>query len=261
MDHGLFPYSQRYLGTLDNHFSTIGVNGMNEMVRNFSGDAYDLTDPRGFDMCVRILDRVRERMVQLQEATGHMYNLEATPAEGTTYRFAKEDRKRFPDIIQAGTPDEPYYTNSSQLPVAYTDDPFQALEDQEVLQGKYTGGTVLHLYMGERVSSGEACKEMVRRSLTAFKVPYITITPTFSICPVHGYLAGEHFTCEKCAAAHPHAEPQACEVWTRVMGYFRPVQSFNIGKKGEYHERQMFSEDAAGAHGELVSAFPPAGSR
>ena len=261
MDHGLFPYSQRYLGTLDNHFSTIGVNGMNEMVRNFSDDAYDLTDPRGFDMCVRILDRVRERMVQLQEATGHMYNLEATPAEGTTYRFAKEDRKRFADIIQAGTPDEPYYTNSSQLPVGYTDDPFQALEDQEVLQGKYTGGTVLHLYMGERVSTGEACKEMVRRSLTAFKVPYITITPTFSICPVHGYLAGEHFTCEKCAAAHPHAEPQACEVWTRVMGYFRPVQSFNIGKKGEYHERQMFSESAADAHGELVSAFPPAGSR
>ena len=261
MDHGLFPYSRRYLGTLDNHFSTIGVNGMNEMVRNFSDDAYDLTDPRGFDMCVRILDHVRERMVQLQEATGHMYNLEATPAEGTTYRFAKEDRKRFADIIQAGTPDQPYYTNSSQLPVAYTDDPFQALEDQEVLQGKYTGGTVLHLYMGERLSSGQACKEMVRRSLTAFKVPYITITPTFSICPVHGYLAGEHFTCEKCAAARPHAEPQACEVWTRVMGYFRPVQSFNIGKKGEYNERQMFSEDAADAHGELVSAFPPAGSR
>ena len=132
-------------------------------------------------MCVRILDHVRERMVQLQEATGHMYNLEATPAEGTTYRFAKEDRKRFADIIQAGTPEEPYYTNSSQLPVGYTDDPFQALEDQEVLQGKYTGGTVLHLYMGERVSTGEACKEMVRRSLTAFKVPYITITPTFSM--------------------------------------------------------------------------------
>ena len=130
--------------------------------------------------------------------------------------------------------------------MAYTDDPFQALEDQEVLQGKYTGGTVLHLYMGERLSSGQACKEMVRRSLTAFKVPYITITPTFSICPVHGYLAGEHFTCEKCAASRPHAEPQACEVWTRVMGYFRPVQSFNIGKKGEYNERQMFSEDAAG---------------
>lgn len=255
MDHGLFPYSKRYLGSLDNHFSTIGVNGMNEMVRNFSDDAYDLTDPRGFEMCVRVLDHVRERMVQLQEATGHLYNLEATPAEGTTYRFAKEDRKRFPGIIQAGTEAEPYYTNSSQLPVGYTDDPFQALEDQEVLQGKYTGGTVLHLYMGERVSSGKACKELVRRSLTAFKLPYITITPTFSICPVHGYLTGEHFTCERCAAAHPEREPQACEVWTRVMGYFRPVQSFNIGKKGEYHERQMFDESSAAGHGQLRSAF------
>lgn len=261
MDRGLFPYSRRYLGSLDNHFSTVGVNGMNEMVRNFSHDDYDLTDERGFDMCVRILDHIRDRMVELQEATGHLYNLEATPAEGTTYRFAKEDGKRYPGILQAGTATEPYYTNSSQLPVSYTDDPFQALEDQEVLQSKYTGGTVLHLYMGERISSGAACKELVRRSLTAFKVPYITITPTFSICPVHGYLAGEHETCEKCAAAHPDREPQQCEVWTRVMGYFRPVQSFNIGKKGEYAERIMFSEDAASHHGELVSAFPPVGER
>ena len=261
MDRGLFPYSRRYLGSLDNHFSTVGVNGMNEMVRNFSHDDYDLTDERGFDMCVRVLDHIRDRMVELQEATGHLYNLEATPAEGTTYRFAKEDGKRYPGILQAGTAAEPYYTNSSQLPVSYTDDPFQALEDQEVLQSKYTGGTVLHLYMGERISSGAACKEMVRRSLTAFKVPYITITPTFSICPVHGYLAGEHETCEKCAATHPDREPQQCEVWTRVMGYFRPVQSFNIGKKGEYAERTMFSEDAASRHGELVSAFPPVGER
>lgn len=256
IDTGLFPYTKRYLGTLDNHFSTIGVNGMNEMVRNFTDDRADLTAPEGYQMCLDVLDHVRARMVELQEATGHMYNLEATPAEGTTYRFAKEDGKRFPDILRAGTAEEPYYTNSSQLPVGYTDDPFQALEDQEVLQGKYTGGTVLHLYMGERMSSGEACKQMVRRSLTAFKVPYITITPTFSICPVHGYLAGEHFECEKCADAHPDRAPQPCEVWTRVMGYFRPVQSFNIGKKGEYHEREMFSESAAAGHGELVSAFP-----
>ncbi|RRC94461.1 ribonucleoside triphosphate reductase [Schaalia canis] len=264
MDGGLFPYSRRYLGHLDNHFSTIGVNGMNEMVRNYSRDEYDITDPRGFDMCVRVLDHIRERMVHLQEATGHMYNLEATPAEGTTYRFAKEDARRYPDIIQAGTPEQPYYTNSSQLPVGYTDDPFAALEAQEVLQGKYTGGTVLHLYMGERMSSGAACKEMVRRSLTAFKVPYITITPTFSICPVHGYLAGEHHTCPRCAeraaAMGIEAEPQQCEVWTRVMGYFRPVHSFNIGKKGEYAERLMFNEDAAASHGQLVSAFPPVGA-
>ena len=253
IDAGLFPFTKRWLGTLDNHFSTLGVNGMNEMVRNFTADAYDLTDPRGHDMCVRLLDHVRDKMVEFQEATGHLYNLEATPAEGTTYRFAKEDRKRYPGILQAGTESNPYYTNSSQIPVAYTDDPFEAQEMQEELQTKYTGGTVLHLYMNERISSAAACKELVRRSLTAFRTPYITVTPTFSICPVHGYLPGEHKTCAKCAELHPGAEPVECEVWTRVMGYFRPVRSFNIGKKGEYAERQMFTEDAAGSHGPAVS--------
>ena len=253
IDAGLFPFTKRYLGTLDNHFSTLGVNGMNEMVRNFTHDAYDLTDPRGHAMCVRLLDHVRDKMVEFQEATGHLYNLEATPAEGTTYRFAKEDRKRYPGILQAGTETNPYYTNSSQVPVGYTDDPFEAQEMQEELQTKYTGGTVLHLYMNERISSATACKELVRRSLTAFRTPYITITPTFSICPVHGYLAGEHLTCDKCAELHPEAEPVECEVWTRVMGYFRPVKSFNIGKKGEYMERQMFTEVAAGGHGPAVS--------
>ena len=253
IDAGLFPFTKRYLGTLDNHFSTLGVNGMNEMVRNFTRDAYDLTDPRGHAMCVRLLDHVRDKMVAFQEATGHLYNLEATPAEGTTYRFAKEDRKRYPGILQAGTETNPYYTNSSQVPVGYTDDPFEAQEMQEELQTKYTGGTVLHLYMNERISSAAACKELVRRSLTAFRTPYITITPTFSICPVHGYLAGEHLTCDKCAELHPEAEPVECEVWTRVMGYFRPVRSFNIGKKGEYAERQMFTEVAAGGHGPAVS--------
>ena len=253
IDAGLFPFTKRYLGTLDNHFSTLGVNGMNEMVRNFTHDAYDLTDPRGHAMCVRLLDHVRDKMVEFQEATGHLYNLEATPAEGTTYRFAKEDRKRYPGILQAGTETNPYYTNSSQIPVGYTDDPFEAQEMQEELQTKYTGGTVLHLYMNERISSAAACKELVRRSLTAFRTPYITITPTFSICPVHGYLAGEHLTCDKCAELHPEAEPVECEVWTRVMGYFRPVRSFNIGKKGEYAERQMFTEVAAGGHGPAVS--------
>lgn len=253
IDAGLFPFTKRWLGTLDNHFSTLGVNGMNEMVRNFSHDAYDLTDPRGHDMCVRLLDHVRDKMVEFQEATGHLYNLEATPAEGTTYRFAKEDRKRYPGILQAGTESNPYYTNSSQIPVAYTDDPFEAQEMQEELQTKYTGGTVLHLYMNERISSAAACKELVRRSLTAFRTPYITITPTFSICPVHGYLPGEHKVCAKCAELHPGAEPVECEVWTRVMGYFRPVKSFNIGKKGEYVERRMFTEAAAGGHGPAVS--------
>ncbi|MHB1063672.1 MAG: ribonucleoside triphosphate reductase [Georgenia sp.] len=252
IDGGLYPYTKRYLGNLNNHFSTLGVNGMNEMVRNFSLGEYDLTDPRGHELSVRILDHVRDKMVDYQEATGNMYNLEATPAEGTTYRFAKEDRKRFPGIIQAGTDTNPYYTNSSQLPVGFTDDPFEALEQQEELQAKYTGGTVLHLYMNEKISSAQACKELVRRSLTHFRLPYITITPTFSICPNHGYLSGEHFTCERCAAEHPDSAPVVCEVWTRVMGYFRPVASFNIGKKGEYAEREMFTEAAAGSRSSVA---------
>ncbi|MFZ2527177.1 MAG: ribonucleoside triphosphate reductase [Rhodococcus sp. (in: high G+C Gram-positive bacteria)] len=247
IDEGLFPYTKRYLGTLDNHFSTIGVNGINEMVRNFTRDAYDLTDPRGHDLTVRLLDHIRARMVELQEATGHLYNLEATPAEGTTYRFAKEDRKRFDGIIHAGTDSNPYYTNSSQLPVGFTDDPFEALERQDDLQRKYTGGTVLHLYMSERLSSADACRELVRRALTRFRLPYLTVTPTFSICPSHGYLAGEHPTCGRCAQEHPDAEPQICEVWTRVMGYFRPVSSFNVGKKGEHAERVSFEETRAAA--------------
>ncbi len=200
MDQGLFPYTRRYLGTLRNHFSTLGVNGINEMVRNFTGDRHDLTTEWGHGFALRLLDHVRARMLAFQEETGHMYNLEATPAEGTTYRFAKEDRKRFPGILQAGTAQHPYYTNSSQLPVGFTDDPFEALERQDELQRKYTGGTVLHLYMNERLSSPEACRELVRRSLTRFRLPYITVTPTFSICPTHGYLAGHQEFCPKCDA-------------------------------------------------------------
>jgi len=198
MDAGLFPYTKRYLGTLRNHFSTLGVNGINEMIRNFSDGAEDITTDWGYQFALRLLDHVRARMLSFQDETGHMYNLEATPAEGTTYRFAKEDRKRFPDILQAGTKDMPYYTNSSQLPVGFTDDPFEALERQEALQKKYTGGTVLHLYMTERLSSAQACKTLVKRSLERFGLPYITVTPTFSICPKHGYLKGEYKFCPKC---------------------------------------------------------------
>ncbi|WP_456789282.1 ribonucleoside triphosphate reductase [Cellulomonas sp. P5_C5] len=236
LDEGLFPYTRRYLGTLDNHFSTIGVNGLNELVRNFIGDGQDLTDPEGHALVLRLLDHVRARMVEFQQETGHLYNLEATPAEGTTYRFAKEDRRRFPGILQAGTDANPYYTNSSQLPVGFTDDPFEALERQDELQTRYTGGTVLHLYMAERLSTPDAARELVRRALSTFRLPYLTVTPTFSICPSHGYLAGEHPTCPQC-----HGE---CEVWTRVMGYHRPVSSFNIGKKGEHAERTPFREPA-----------------
>ncbi len=198
MDQGLFPYTRRYLGTLRNHFSTLGVNGINEMVRNFTADAHDITSPWGHAFAARLLDHVRARMVDFQQETGHLYNLEATPAEGTTYRFAREDRKRFPGILQAGTAKNPYYTNSSQLPVGFTDDPFEALERQEELQRKYTGGTVLHLYMNERLSGPDACRDLVRRALTRFRLPYITVTPTFSICPTHGYLAGHHPFCPKC---------------------------------------------------------------
>lgn len=200
IDQGLFPYTKRYLGTLRNHFSTIGVNGINEMIRNFTGDRDDITTDWGHAFALRFLDHIREQLVRFQEDTDHMYNLEATPAEGTTYRFAKEDRKRFPGIMQAGTDSHPYYTNSSQLPVNFTDDPFEALERQDDLQRKYTGGTVLHLYMNEAVSSAEACRDLVRRTLTRFRLPYITVTPTFSICPKHGYLSGRHDFCPKCDA-------------------------------------------------------------
>jgi ribonucleoside-triphosphate reductase len=198
IDGGLYPYTKRYLGDLKNHFSTIGVNGLNEMVRNFSSDADDITTDAGRALAIRLLDHVRARITAFQEETGHLYNLEATPAEGTTYRFAKEDRMRFPGILQAGTDENPYYTNSSQLPVGYTDDPFEALTMQDELQCKYTGGTVLHLYMTEALSSGDACRKLVRRALENFRLPYITITPTFSICPTHGYLSGEHQFCPKC---------------------------------------------------------------
>ncbi|MDQ9171216.1 ribonucleoside triphosphate reductase [Oxalobacteraceae bacterium R-40] len=198
MDGGLFPYTRRYLGTLRNHFSTLGVNGINEMIRNFTHDEHDITTDWGHAFATRLLDHVRAKMLEYQEETGHMYNLEATPAEGTTYRFAKEDRKQFPGILQAGTDEMPYYTNSSQLPVGFTDDPFEALERQDSLQRKYTGGTVLHLYMTEPISNADACRMLVKRSLNRFSLPYLTVTPTFSICPHHGYLAGSHKFCPKC---------------------------------------------------------------
>ncbi|GHC41488.1 ribonucleoside triphosphate reductase [Alcaligenes pakistanensis] len=217
MDQGLFPYTRRYLGTLRNHFSTLGVNGINEMIRNFTEDKQNLCTPWGHRFALRLLDHIRERMVEFQENTGHLYNLEATPAEGTTYRFAKEDRARWPDILQAGTEKMPYYTNSSQLPVGFTEDPFEALERQDELQGKYTGGTVLHLYMTESLSSADACRNLVQRALNRFSLPYITVTPTFSICPKHGYLSGKHEFCPHCdsdllarkQAAQSDAEAQA----------------------------------------------------
>ncbi|WP_177734521.1 ribonucleoside triphosphate reductase [Flavobacterium inviolabile] len=197
-DRGLYPYTKRYLTHFRNHFSTIGVNGMNEMILNFTAQQQDITSASGIRFASEILDYIRLRMTAFQEETGNLYNLEATPAEGTTYRFAKEDKKRFPDIIQAGQGENIYYTNSSQLPVSYTEDPFEALLLQDSLQCKYTGGTVLHLYMREKISTPEACKNFIKKVLVNFKLPYITVTPVFSICPVHGYLNGEHEYCPKC---------------------------------------------------------------
>jgi ribonucleoside-triphosphate reductase len=198
LEAGFYPFTKRWIGTYRNFFSTIGVNGMNEMIRNFTNDAEDITTNWGQNFAEGILNGIRDLMVEFQKETGHLYNLEATPAEGATTRFARADKKMFEDIIQAGTEDAPYYTNSSQLPTNYTDDPFQALDLQDRLQSKYTGGTVLHLYMGQKISSGEACKQFVKKVLYNYNLPYISITPVYSICPKHGYIAGEHKFCPIC---------------------------------------------------------------
>lgn len=200
MERGLYPFAKRYLGDWNHHFSTIGVNGANEMVLNFTNGTDNIATMFGKNLVLEVMDFIRTNLADYQETTGNLYNLEATPAEGCAYRFAKTDKKNFPDIITAGTDDAPYYTNSTQLPVNFTDDPFVALEHQEELQRKYTGGTMLHLYMGEPVSSGEAAEKIVRTIFENYKIPYMTLTPTFSICPKHGYLPGRHDFCPKCDA-------------------------------------------------------------
>ncbi len=200
MERGLYPFTKRYLGNWNHHFSTIGVNGANEMVMNFTNGTDNIATVFGKNLVLEVMDFIRTNLADYQETTGNLYNLEATPAEGCAYRFAKTDKKNFPDILTAGTEDAPYYTNSTQLPVYFTDDPFVALEHQEELQRKYTGGTMLHLYMGEPVSSGEAAEKIVRTIFENYKVPYMTLTPTFSICPKHGYLPGRHDFCPKCDA-------------------------------------------------------------
>jgi len=198
-NRGLFPYTSRYLPGFNNHFSTIGINGVNEMILNFTDGADDISSESGIAFATEILNHMRDKMVEFQEESGNLYNLEATPAEGTTYRFAKEDKKRYgEEIIQAGMGENIYYTNSSQIPVDLTDDPFEALTLQDELQTKYTGGTVLHLYMQEKVSSTEACRKLVKNVISNFRLPYITVTPLFSVCPKHGYISGEHEFCPKC---------------------------------------------------------------
>lgn len=231
IDRGLLPFTKRYLKTLRNHFSTIGLNGMNEASLNLLG--YDIATEEGKAFAERVLDFMRDRLVQYQEETGHMYNLEATPAEGATYRFAREDQRLYPGIIQSGTAGAPYYTNSSHLPVGHTDDPLAALDHQDALQAKYTGGTVLHLFLGERVRDWKTCANFVKKVASGYRLPYFTITPTFSICPTHGYIVGETNECPTCKAG--------CEVWSRVVGYFRPVTEWNKGKQSEYAERKEYT--------------------
>jgi ribonucleoside-triphosphate reductase len=234
MDQGLFPYTQRYLRHWNNHFSTIGLIGMNESVLNFMGK--DMTDPSAVEFAKEVLTHMRQRLVQYQEETKHLFNLEATPGEGTSHRLAKIDRAKFPRMIIPGG-DESFYTNSTQLPVNATDDLFEALDMQNDIQKLYTGGTVFHAFIGEAIDDPEVCKNLVRKIATNYEIPYFTLSPIFSICANHGYLKGEQFTCPTCS--------EETEVYARIVGYYRPVQNWNIGKKGEYKIRKQFkySED------------------
>jgi len=240
IEKGLYPYSRFYLSGVKqsrgkyyaNHFSTIGLVGMNEALLNFMGE--NIATKRGKKFALEVLDFMRERLVKYQKETGNIYNLEATPAESTAYRLAQKDKERYPDIITAGTKKVSYYTNSTQLPVNYTDDIFEALKLQDECQCKYSGGTVLHLFLGERVSDIQTVKSLIKKIFENFKLPYITFTPTFSICPSHGYLEGEHFYCPKCTIKQP------CEVYSRIVGYIRLVSQWNIGKQIEYSQRKTF---------------------
>lgn len=240
MRKGLYPYSRNYLSGIEkmrgshwgNHFSTIGLVGMNEAMLNFIGD--NIGSKYGKKFALEVLDFMREKLVKYQKDTDNLYNLEATPAEGASYRLALKDRKEYPDIVTAGTKEVPYYTNSTQLPVNYTDDIFESLKAQDDLQVKYTGGTVVHLFLGERVSNIQSAKSLVKKVFENFRLPYITLTPTFSICPTHGYLSGEQFFCPSCTIKQP------CEVYSRIVGYLRPVKQWHKGKAQEFTERKMF---------------------
>ncbi|WP_245874156.1 ribonucleoside triphosphate reductase [Alkalispirochaeta sphaeroplastigenens] len=236
MEGGLFPYTRRYLRHLNNHFSTIGLVGMNETLLNFLGT--DISDPEARAFAGEILDHMRERLVKYQEETGDLFNLEATPAEGTSYRLAKHDKDRFPSIITAGE-ETPYYTNSTHLPVEYTRDLFDALDIQDELQTKYTGGTVFHAFLGEAIEDWQACASLVRIIARNYHLPYFTISPTFSICPDHGYLSGEHHTCPDCG--------RETEVYSRIVGYYRSLKNWNRGKRAEFAERQPY-QITRGAH-------------
>ena len=235
LDEGLYPYTKRYLGSFDNHFSTIGLVGMNEACLNANWIKRDLSDPVAQEFTKEVLNHMRDRLSDYQEMyKGELFNLEATPAESTTYRFAKYDAKNYPGIITAAEPGgTPYYTNSSHLPVGYTDDIFSALDIQDELQTLYTSGTVFHAFLGEKLPSWESAAELVKKIADNYKLPYYTLSPTYSVCSEHGYIAGEHYTCPICG--------KKAEVYSRITGYYRPVQNWNDGKTQEFKERKVYS--------------------
>ena len=235
LDEGLYPYTKRYLGSFDNHFSTIGLVGMNEACLNANWIKRDLSDPAAQEFTKEVLNHMRDRLSDYQEMyKGELFNLEATPAESTTYRFAKYDAKNYPGIITAAEPGgTPYYTNSSHLPVGYTDDIFSALDIQDELQTLYTSGTVFHAFLGEKLPNWESAAELVRKIADNYKLPYYTLSPTYSVCSEHGYIAGEHSTCPICG--------KKAEVYSRITGYYRPVQNWNDGKTQEFKERKVYS--------------------
>ena len=249
LEQGLYPYTKRYLGTFENHFSTIGLIGMNEAGLNARWIRKDMTQPECQRFTREVLDHMRERLSDYQEEYGDLYNLEATPAESTTYRLAKHDKERYPDIITAGKEGEtPYYTNSSHLPVGYTEDIFDALDIQDELQTRYTSGTVFHAFLGEKLPDWKAAASLVRTIAQNYKLPYYTLSPTYSICKSHGYLAGEHFTCPICK--------QKAEVYSRITGYYRPVQNWNEGKLQEYKDRVTYDTGKSVLKKEPVSMRP-----
>ncbi len=238
LEEGLYPYTKRYLGNFDNHFSTIGLVGMNEVGLNAKWLRKDMTHKETQEFSKKVLNHMRERLKDYQEKYGDLYNLEATPAESTSYRLAKHDKKKYPDIITAGKPDDiPYYTNSSHLPVDYTEDVFSALDIQDELQTLYTSGTVFHAFLGEKLPDWQAAAKLVRTIAENYKLPYYSISPTYSVCKTHGYISGEAFVCPHCG--------ERAEVYSRITGYYRPVQNWNAGKSQEYKNRVVYNVNAS----------------
>ena len=248
MENGLYPYTKRYLGTFSNHFSTIGLIGMNEVGLNAKWLRADLTHEKTQTFAKEVLDHMRERLSDYQELYGDLYNLEATPAESTTYRFAKHDKEQYPDIITANENGTPYYTNSSHLPVGYTEDIFTALEIQDELQTRYTSGTVFHAFLGEKLPSWQAAAALVRKIAENHKLPYYTMSPTYSVCAQHGYITGEHYTCPTCG--------KKTEVYSRITGYYRPVQNWNDGKSQEFKDRKVYDVENSVLKGTVKEAAP-----